>query len=89
MRELLSCRQLLSHMSTIPTPPPSREAINARAQAIWEAAGRPEGLSLEHWLQAEKELNAQKGPEVPSSSPPPAAPTPPKDLADSKRRRPR
>lgn len=74
-------------MSTNPTPPPSREAINARAQAIWEEAGRPEGQSLEHWLQAEKELNAQKGPEVPSSAPPAAAPVPPKDLADPKRRR--
>ncbi len=74
-------------MSTTPTPPPSREAINARAQAIWEAAGRPEGLSLDHWLQAEKELNAQKGPEVPSSPAASAAPVPPKDLADTKRRR--
>jgi len=74
-------------MSTTPTPPPSREAINARAQAIWEAAGRPDGQSLEHWLQAEKELNAQKGPEISSSSAPSVATTPPKDLADTKRRR--
>ena len=25
----------------------------ARAHALWEAAGRPEGLHLEHWAQAQ------------------------------------
>lgn len=27
--------------------------IRERAYALWEAAGRPEGCDLEHWLQAE------------------------------------
>jgi hypothetical protein len=73
-------------MSTNPSPPPSHAAINARAQAIWETAGRPEGAALEHWLQAERELNAQKGPEAPAATPNPP-PVPAKDLADSKRKR--
>jgi len=38
-------------------------------------------------VPAEKELNAQKGPEISSSSAPSVATTPPKDLADTKRRR--
>ncbi len=27
----------------------------ARAHELWEAAGRPEGLHLEHWAQAQAE----------------------------------
>ena len=27
--------------------------IRERAYQLWEAAGRPEGCDLEHWLQAE------------------------------------
>ena len=30
--------------------------ISARAHVIWADAGKPEGKSLEHWLQAEREL---------------------------------
>jgi len=74
-------------MSTNPTPPPSQAAISARAQAIWEAAGRPEGGALDHWLQAERELNAQKGPETPSVPADSPTPEPPRDLAPSKRKR--
>ena len=30
--------------------------IRERAYRIWEREGRPEGRSLEHWLQAEVEI---------------------------------
>jgi len=36
----------------------SRDAIAVRAYQLWESAGRPSGRDLEHWLQAEAELNA-------------------------------
>jgi hypothetical protein len=35
---------------------PSHDAIAARAAAIWEQNGRPEGRDQEHWLRAEREL---------------------------------
>ena len=38
--------------------------IAKRAYAIWEREGRPHGRDFEHWLDAEREMNA-------------AAPTPP------------
>lgn len=34
----------------------AEEQIRARAHAIWEAQGHPEGLADEHWRQAEAEL---------------------------------
>ncbi len=34
----------------------AHEDIAARARAIWENAGRPEGRDTEYWLQAEREL---------------------------------
>ena len=30
--------------------------IRARAYAIWEREGRPEGRDLDHWLQAKSEM---------------------------------
>jgi hypothetical protein len=33
--------------------------ISARARAIWEQEGRPEGRDKEHWLQAEAELRQE------------------------------
>ena len=36
-----------------------RDAINARAQEIWEQEGRPDGRAEEHWLRAEAELGQQ------------------------------
>jgi hypothetical protein len=33
-----------------------RKAVERRAYALWEAAGRPSGGDLEYWLQAEQEL---------------------------------
>ncbi len=33
-----------------------QEEIAVRAYYIWESRGRPWGQSLEHWLEAEKQL---------------------------------
>jgi hypothetical protein len=35
----------------------TKQAINARAQKIWEQNGRPSGRDLEFWLQAESEIS--------------------------------
>lgn len=37
-------------------PAPAREEIAARAHALWENEGCPEGHDQEHWLRAEREL---------------------------------
>jgi hypothetical protein len=42
-----------------PTHAVSHEKIAMRAHRIWEEAGRPHGCETEHWLQAERELQAQ------------------------------
>jgi hypothetical protein len=34
--------------------------VRERAYEIWERAGRPEGKSTEHWLQAEAEIAAEE-----------------------------
>ena len=39
----------------------SREEVAQRAYHLWEAAGRPVGQDLEHWLQAEEELLKANG----------------------------
>ncbi len=36
------------------------ERIRERAYEIWERAGRPEGKTVEHWLQAESEIAAEE-----------------------------
>lgn len=35
-------------------------AIEQRAYALWEQEGRPQDRSLDHWLQAETELDARQ-----------------------------
>ncbi|MBS9720647.1 DUF2934 domain-containing protein [Tianweitania sp. BSSL-BM11] len=35
------------------------DKIKARAQAIWEQEGRPEGRSADHWERAEREIDSQ------------------------------
>jgi hypothetical protein len=40
---------------------PTAEQIAARAYAIWQETGCPEGCEQEHWYQAEAELSAGKG----------------------------
>ena len=39
-----------------PRAPVTREAIAARAHALWEQAGHPNGRDLEFWVQAEQQL---------------------------------
>ena len=36
----------------------TRRMVEQRAYEIWDAAGQPEGRSLDHWLQAEQEVLA-------------------------------
>jgi hypothetical protein len=36
------------------------EEVRARAHAIWEAEGRPEGRALEHWYLAKEQVTAHK-----------------------------
>ncbi|PRP94597.1 DUF2934 domain-containing protein [Enhygromyxa salina] len=48
------CAQLL------PLPQVSQAQIQARAYAIWQAAGQVPGQAEQHWHQAEAELTAQR-----------------------------
>jgi hypothetical protein len=38
----------------------SKEAIRARARALWELNGRPSGRDIDFWLQAERELSEDR-----------------------------
>jgi hypothetical protein len=42
-------------------PAPGREEIAARAHALWEKEGCPDGHDEEHWLKAESELLSATG----------------------------
>ena len=42
---------------TAPSRKPTTEQVSARAHQIWLDAGKPQGLALEHWLRAERELS--------------------------------
>jgi hypothetical protein len=45
--------------------------ISERAYSIWESEGRPDGKALNHWLQAERELElATKVSDVRLAQPP-------------------
>ena len=46
--------------STQPSGVPTPEQIAARAYAIWEGEGRPQGRDMEHWFQAEMLLKADR-----------------------------
>jgi len=37
---------------------PSEQEIAVQAYLVWEAAGRPHGRAVEHWLKAEAQLRA-------------------------------
>lgn len=39
-------------------PAPTHEAIAARARAIWESRGRPQGQDLDIWVEAERGLRS-------------------------------
>jgi hypothetical protein len=36
------------------------DQLRSRAYQIWEREGRPQGRDLEHWLEAERELEAEE-----------------------------
>lgn len=36
--------------------PEREQRIRMRAYGIWERAGRPDGRSIDHWIQAEREI---------------------------------
>jgi hypothetical protein len=40
-----------------PRPAPTREEIARRAYELWQRNGCPQGRDVEHWCQAERELN--------------------------------
>jgi hypothetical protein len=57
-------------MTEIPVNTDRRAKIRARAYAIWEQEGRPDGKQLDHWVQAKRliaaeELRAAAGPLAP------------------------
>jgi len=39
-----------------------RRRIEQRAHELWVERGRPEGMALSHWLQAETEISAETHP---------------------------
>lgn len=43
-----------------PISPVTHEEIARCAYYIWESEGRPEGRDVEHWLQAELQLQADR-----------------------------
>lgn len=47
---------------------PAHEEIAARAYAIFEERGRPEGRDLEHWLEAEAQLLGSRGSDTQNNS---------------------
>ena len=44
------------------TDHPTQEEIATRAREIYEQEGRQDGLALEHWMRAERELREQFSP---------------------------
>ena len=54
-------------------PDAHRDRIAARAHALWEEEGRPDGHDLRHWFAAEQEL---RGGDEPADEPGPSAPQP-------------
>lgn len=40
--------------------PHNDHGVRERAYALWELEGRPQGRDLEHWAQAQRELNGSR-----------------------------
>jgi len=40
-------------------PSPTPEQVSALAHAIWLDRGQPEGMELDHWLEAERQLKGE------------------------------
>ncbi|HMR31809.1 MAG TPA: DUF2934 domain-containing protein [Geminicoccaceae bacterium] len=51
------------------TPADLEAGIRTQAYQLWEAAGRPEGCDLEHWLQAEAIVSGTPLAEAPATKP--------------------
>ncbi len=51
------------------TPADLDAGIRERAYQLWEAAGRPDGYDLEHWLQAEAQVSGPVEPEAAAAKP--------------------
>lgn len=49
-------------MPSVEKTSPSEEDIKARAYAMWEDEGRPEGKHLEHWTRAAQEVGDSVAP---------------------------
>ena len=47
-------------MTEIPGDTDRRTKIRARAYAIWEEEGRPDGKHLEHWVRAKRLIAAEE-----------------------------
>ena len=67
--------------------PPTREEIAACAHRIYEMEGRPEGRALEHWLQSEAQLIADRKAQAAEKSSKPAAIVAPAAARSAKRER--
>jgi hypothetical protein len=60
------------HVDSAEKISPPEQDIKARAYAIWEEEGRPEGKHLEHWSRAAQEFDGSPAPAAPSDAPQPA-----------------
>lgn len=49
------------------------QRIRERAYQIWINEGQPEGRDIDHWQQAETQINAEEGEQPSSSGQPPLA----------------
>jgi hypothetical protein len=47
-------------MNNPSTAPVQHEEVSAKARALWQSAGSPEGRDLEFWLAAEAELQRER-----------------------------
>lgn len=53
---------------------PTQEEIAACAHRIYESEGRPQGKAMEHWLQAEAQLIAERKAQAAQATAKPSAP---------------
>jgi hypothetical protein len=54
-----------------PSHQPTQAEIAACAYLLWEQEGRPQGRELDHWLEAEQRLCAQRRTAATSATTPP------------------
>ncbi len=55
--------------SAMAEPPVPHDKIAARAYEIWVRKGKPQGLDLQNWAEAERELRAEFARSAPESLP--------------------